>query len=215
MRASINAMGTFVLGVRVLLAAVFAVAGVAKLRDEFGTRDALYQFDVPPKSIGFLWIALPVTELVTAVALLFPPTARLGAVLALLLLAAFVFVIARALSRGKTPDCHCFGQLHSSPAGPTTLVRNGVLAALAVVVLVEGPGPSISSWVGDRSAEELVAVGAGILAVLSTGSAIGLWADKPAAADASQGRRRGAGRASGWTAGRVGRPFILCAGPGR
>jgi hypothetical protein len=35
------------------------------------------------------------------------------------------------VTAGHGPDCRCFGQLHSVPAGSKTLVRNGVLAALA------------------------------------------------------------------------------------
>ena len=168
-------MGTFVLGVRVLLAVVFATAGVGKLLDDFGTRKALYDFHVPGRAIGFLSIALPLAELAAAVALLFPASARLGAALAVLLLGAFMFGIARALARGETPDCHCFGQIHSAPAGRSTLIRNGVLAALALLVIWEGPGPSIHSWIGDRSAEELVAVGAGIAAVVLGAFAASLW----------------------------------------
>ena len=168
-------MGTFVLGVRVLLAVVFATAGVGKLLDKFGTRKALYDFHVPGGAIRFLAVALPLAELAAAVALLFPASARFGAALALVLLSAFMFGIGRALARGETPDCHCFGQIHSAPAGPSTLVRNGLLAALAVVVIWRGPGPSIQGWISDRSAEELVAVGAGIAAVGLGAFAASLW----------------------------------------
>ena len=52
-----------------------------------------------------------------------------------MLLAVFSIAIAVSLARGRAPDCHCFGQLHSEPASWKTLVRNGVLAAVAVVAL--------------------------------------------------------------------------------
>ena len=158
-------MSTAVLAIRVLLAAVFAVAGVGKLRDLKGSRQAMRDFGVPAGMAGAAGLLLPIAELIAAVALLFPPSARWGAVLALLLLLAFIAGIAAALRRGEAPDCHCFGQIHSEPAGPSTLVRNAVLAALAVFVIAEGPGPSISEWVGDRTAAELVAVATGILAL--------------------------------------------------
>ena len=66
-------------------------------------------------------LLLPAAELATAAALLFAATARWGALAALLLLAAFIFGLTRALRRGETPDCHCFGQVHSEPASWVTV----------------------------------------------------------------------------------------------
>ena len=83
--------------------------------------------------------------------------------------------ITNALLRGEAPDCHCFGQLQSEPAGRGTLARNVVLAAMAAFVTVEGPGPSVTAWVGDRSAAELVAVAAGIAAVVLGALLLRLW----------------------------------------
>jgi hypothetical protein len=57
---------------------------------------------------------------------------RFGA-LSLLLL--FVVGIGANLARGRKPDRHSFGQLHSAPVGWSTLARNGALAALASLVL--------------------------------------------------------------------------------
>jgi peroxiredoxin/uncharacterized membrane protein YphA (DoxX/SURF4 family) len=148
-----------------LLAAVFAVAGIAKLRDLEGSRAAMRDFGVPAKLAGPAGVLLPVAELVVAIGLVPTATARWAAIGALLLLLAFIWGIASALRRGVSPDCHCFGQLHSSPAGPATLVRNGVLAALALFVVVEAPGAALDDWVAARTAAELVAVGAGIAAV--------------------------------------------------
>src|SRR5262249_22333939 len=67
-------------------------------------------------------------------------------VAALALLLIFVAGIGCNLAQGRTPDCHCFGQLHSAPAGWSTLVRNLVLAGLAGVVVGFGKnttGPSV------------------------------------------------------------------------
>lgn len=168
-------MGTFVLGARVLLFAVFATAGIGKLLDRHGTRVALLDFDVPKRAAKIGAVALPLAELATAVLVLPVPTARWGALAALVLLLAFIAGISRAIATGKTVDCHCFGQIHSSQAGPGTLVRNALLAALAAVVVVEGPGPSIDGWIADRSGEELAAVGAGIAAAVFAVIAMELW----------------------------------------
>jgi uncharacterized membrane protein YphA (DoxX/SURF4 family)/thiol-disulfide isomerase/thioredoxin len=114
-----------------LAAAVFATAGVAKLRDLSGSREAMQGFGVPASLVAPLGVTVPLAELAVAVALIVGPTRTWGALGALALLAGFSLAIAWNLARGRTPDCHCFGQLHSSPAGPGTLARNAALIALA------------------------------------------------------------------------------------
>jgi peroxiredoxin/uncharacterized membrane protein YphA (DoxX/SURF4 family) len=158
-------MDSLVVGAQILLAAVFAVAGIAKLRDLAGSRQAVAEFGVPARLAPSIGTALPIAELVAAVLLIIHPTARWGALVALLLLVSFVIGIATAMSRGRAPDCNCFGQLHSAPAGRSTLARNVVLAALASVVVVHGPGPAINTWIAARSAAELVAIIAVIAAL--------------------------------------------------
>ena len=155
------------LALRLLLAAVFATAGVAKLLDRDGSRQALEDFGMPARLAPAGGIALPLAELAIAVALLIAPTAQWGAIGAIVLLLLFVAGIGAALARGEAPDCHCFGQVHSEPAGKGTLVRNGVLAALAAVVAVAGPGPSITGWISDRSAPELVIAAAAVAGALA------------------------------------------------
>jgi peroxiredoxin len=120
---------------------------------------------------------LPIAELVVALALLFPPTATAGAIGAVVLLLAFVAGITRALIEGTQPDCHCFGPLHSAPAGPRTLARNGVLAALALVIALAGPGPAFDTWIRDRSGAQLVAIVFGLIAVTALAAGARFWLD--------------------------------------
>src|SRR4051794_9152021 len=134
-------------------------------------------FGVPGRFARAAGLLLPLAELVAAVALIFKPTAQWGAALALVLLLGFIAGIANALRKGMAPDCHCFGQIHSAPAGPETLIRNGILAAAALFAVIQGPGPAIDSWFSDRSTAELVAVvlgiGGGLLALFS----LQLWTE--------------------------------------
>src|SRR4029077_10334873 len=130
---------------RLLLCAVFLVAGVAKLADLAGSRQAMRDFAVPAKLADLFGLLLPLAERGTAVALFVPLTSWWGAVGALALLLIFVAGIGYNLAQGRTPDCHCFGQLHSAPAGWSTLIRNLVLAGVAGLVVafgrnVSGPG---------------------------------------------------------------------------
>lgn len=167
-------MDTFAVLAEVLLAVVFAVAGVAKLMDLKGSQKAVAEFGVPEAAAPAIGLLVPIAELVTAVLLLVPSTGRLGAALALGLLLAFSAGIANAMYRGKAPDCNCFGQIHSAPAGGRTLARNGGLAAVAFVLLING-GQGIDSWVSDRSAAELVAVLAVIIAIALAVTSWWLW----------------------------------------
>ena len=141
---------------RLLLAGVFAAAGIAKLLDLAGSEAAMRGFGVPDRLAKPAGIALPVAELFFAILLLPVATAAWGGLGALLLLLAFVGGISYSLSRGRRPDCHCFGQLHSEPVGMPTLIRNGALAVVALFVAWRGfavdPGPSLIAWIGDLSA---------------------------------------------------------------
>ena len=148
-----------------ILFAVFLVAGFAKLADRAGAREALLAFGVPPRVVAPLAIALPVAEMVVAVALLVPASVPAGAVAALGLLLCFCAAISLAMLRGERPQCHCFGQLHSAPAGAGALVRNTLLAGLAAAVLVVGsndPGPSGVAWLGTLTGGELLVLAGGV-----------------------------------------------------
>jgi len=171
-------MDSVALGAQLLLAIVFATAGIGKLRDRPGSRTALTEFGVPERLAPAGAVLLPLAELCVAVALLVHQSARWGAIAALLLLLAFIGGIARALARGEAPDCHCFGQIHSAPAGRETLARNGLLAVLAGIVAVHGAGPAYDDWVNARDGTELAAIGLGVLATVLAAIAVRLWLDR-------------------------------------
>lgn len=135
-----------ILAVRLLLALMFVAAGAAKLADRPGSARAAEAFGAPAQISPALAIALPVLELVLGLGLLSTSTVQPSAIGACALLLVFTAAIGIALARGKAPDCHCFGQLHSAPAGPATLIRNGVLAVIAgglAWISAAHPGPKI------------------------------------------------------------------------
>jgi peroxiredoxin len=135
---------------RIALTAVFGAAGVTKLIDQRGTQEAVKNFGSPESLAPFLSIALPIAELSIAAGLLFANTTRFSALAALLMLALFAVAIGVNLARGRTHDCHCFGQLHSRPLGWSTLVRN----------IIFGLGAAFVWW-------QSGATGAGILSTLA------------------------------------------------
>jgi thiol-disulfide isomerase/thioredoxin len=168
-------MDTLTLIAALILIAVFSVAGITKLTDRPGTRKAVREFGGPVFLAGLLALLLPLAELTVAVALLFPATRGPGAAGALGLLALFSGAIAVSLARGKRPDCHCFGQLHSAPASWKTLARNGFLGSIAAGLLVatrSASGPSLLGWLAARSATE-IAVIAGVVVTVALVVALG------------------------------------------
>lgn len=154
---------------RIVLSAVFGVAGVTKLIDLRGTREAVRNFGAPESLAPALSIALPIVELAIAAGLLFVNTTRASALGALLVLALFIVAIGVNLARGRTHECHCFGQLYSRPLGWPTLVRNLVFALGAGFVFWQAgneTSPSIVSTLARlNTAEWLWLIGAFVAVV--------------------------------------------------
>jgi uncharacterized membrane protein YphA (DoxX/SURF4 family)/thiol-disulfide isomerase/thioredoxin len=168
-------MGILPLVFRCVLAAVFVVAGVGKLLDLPGSRRAMEEFGLPASQARLAGVLLPCAELAVAGALLVNASARYGGVAALLLLALFVGGVWRAISQGRAPDCHCFGQVHSEPAGPSTIVRNLILAGIAAVVVATGAGIRFPAGVSDLDGTQIALAAAAILAILLALATAQLW----------------------------------------
>jgi peroxiredoxin/uncharacterized membrane protein YphA (DoxX/SURF4 family) len=159
-------MDVILLLVRLVLAGIFGLAAVTKLADLPGSRTAMRNFGVPERYAGPAGIALPLVELGVAILLLPQATAWWAALVGLGLMLAFIAGISYNLAQGRTPDCHCFGQVYSEPVGKPTLVRNAIFASLAGLLVVRGPdrqGASLVGWLGDLSAAESMLLGAGLV----------------------------------------------------
>jgi peroxiredoxin len=150
---------------RLLLAAVFLLAGATKFVDPLGLRKALRNFGLPDALARPAVVVLPSLELAVAVALIPASVARYGAWGALVLLTVFLLAVGVAMARGRKPDCHCFGQLHSSPVGWPTLVRNVMLVACAGGLVWSGrryPQADLWNWLASLNGAGLkfTAIGA-------------------------------------------------------
>jgi uncharacterized membrane protein YphA (DoxX/SURF4 family)/peroxiredoxin len=160
--------GVLVAG-RACLAVVFAVAGLAKLRDRAGLRRTLRDFGLGARLARQLALVLPAVELAVCGALIPGQSARFGALGALLLLGCFAGAVLFALARGLEPECQCFGALHSRPVDWPTFARNLLLAGVAGFVLVAGwgdAGGGMFGWIGQLSPAGRLAFG------LSAGGAL-------------------------------------------
>ena len=113
---------------RVVVGLVLVAAGALKLANRDWTAQAV-GFGTPR------WLApvVPWVEIVLG-ALLVPGVGMpVTAFLAAVLLAVFTVLVAIRVAQGSTAPCACFGSLSADPVGPSTVVRNVVLLALAVV----------------------------------------------------------------------------------
>jgi hypothetical protein len=125
------------LSAAVALAAVFAVAAVAKLRDLPIFAAVVQNFRILPEFLDrpFAYV-LPAGELAIAVGLLIEASRGWAAAGALGLLAAFTMAIAVNLARGRREiDCGCFGTSHRQTLSGWLIGRNSALALLAVLCL--------------------------------------------------------------------------------
>ncbi|GHO65128.1 hypothetical protein KSC_040200 [Ktedonobacter sp. SOSP1-52] len=166
-------MAVTLLLLRLLLSLVFLIAGLAKLADLPGSQKALHNFGVPEALAGLMGIVLPIVEIGVAVALIPRTWSWYGAIGAFALLLIFCVGIGYNLALGRRPDCHCFGQLHSAPVGPSTLVRNILLALGAAFVVWFGRGStglSATSWFTTMPlAQQVALVAAALAAALMAG----------------------------------------------
>jgi hypothetical protein len=138
-----------------LLALTFAWAGAAKLGRQEETAAGFA--DLGLGHAAALARAVPLVELALAVALLAVPAGGGGA--ALVLLAGFSAVLARALRRGVEVRCACFGRAGGPPLSAAELIRNGLLAALAALAVAAGLEPRVPALV-PAAAVVIVAVAA-------------------------------------------------------
>jgi hypothetical protein len=148
-------------GAATLAAAALAVtllwASMAKLAHPQSTRETFAALHLPTP----LAVVVPVTELMVAAALVVRPAT--GGIAALVLLAAFTLVTIRAVRAQLS--CGCFG---TAAAGPTTgvdVLRNGMLAALAVLA-TGAPRPASPNIVSVAVVLGACAAGAGVLTLL-------------------------------------------------
>lgn len=125
------------LAARVVLAGVLAISAISKLRSRHAVQQQMGAL-VGERLAPLIGPLLPAAELLVAVGLVgwWSPV---PAVVALVLLAAFTVVLVRAQARHV--PCLCFGAARLDAAvGPSSVVRNGVLAALAVFAIGDPAG---------------------------------------------------------------------------
>jgi uncharacterized membrane protein YphA (DoxX/SURF4 family) len=123
------------------LAAMFLFAVVAKLYMRNDPAESF--FSNMPMLVGARWampvaIAVIAAEMAAVVLLLWPRTARLGGVLAAVMLvgfASYALYYRYGLGNAEGLECGCFGGIIGSQLGVTTALRNLALLIPAALVI--------------------------------------------------------------------------------
>lgn len=122
--------------VRAFLGCVLLLSGIGKLLDLRGTRQAVGDYDFPLLQWrGLVARLLPLLELTLGAALILQLMPLLASFTAVLTFSIFLIGVGKAVSRGKTMECHCFGVLTREDIGRPTLVRLTGLLLMALFVV--------------------------------------------------------------------------------
>jgi hypothetical protein len=149
------------LAARVVLAIVLASSALAKLRSRAAVREQVATL-VTERAAPLLAPLLPAAELLVAIGLV-AWWSPVPGVVSVVLLALFTIVLVRASAR-RMP-CLCFGASKlDPPVGPAGVIRNGILAALAVLAI---GSPADASALGTIAA----VAGFGVIAALAVRAA--------------------------------------------
>jgi len=134
-------LGAVVLVVRVVLGAIFVVAGASKVGHaaEFAQQIAAFRL-LPQPVIAPMALVLPFLEIMLGGYLVIGLFTRAAAWVAALLLLMFDGAIASAVVRGMTLNCGCFGTHDTTVTTWTEVARDAVFVLLAVFVALRPPG---------------------------------------------------------------------------
>jgi uncharacterized membrane protein YphA (DoxX/SURF4 family) len=130
-----------VLLLRVVLGAIFVIAGASKVghADMFAAQIAGFRL-LPQIVIAPLALGLPFLELLLGGYLILGLFTRSAAWVAAVLLAVFDAAIASAVMRGMSVSCGCFGPNDATVTTWTEVARDAVFVVLAVIVALRAPG---------------------------------------------------------------------------
>lgn len=149
---SVEPLGRFLLG------GVLLIAGAAKARDLPAFASAVDAFGlVPERWTKGIAVAVPVSELLLGGLLMLGFLSGLAATAAAVLLIGFTVGIAISLVRGTDAPCGCFGADAAQPLDRSSVLRNLLLLAASVPVLLGAGTVRVASDWADYLAAALVA----------------------------------------------------------
>lgn len=136
-----RALPVAVLILRILIGAVFVVAGFSKAghAELFAAQIAGFRL-LPQVVIAPMALVLPYLEMLLGGYLIVGLFTRASAWIAVALLAVFDLAIASAVVRGLTISCGCFGPNDTTVTSWAEVARDAVLVVFAAIVALRAPG---------------------------------------------------------------------------
>jgi uncharacterized membrane protein YphA (DoxX/SURF4 family) len=123
--------------VRLAAAAIWLVAGIAKLLDLEQFRRQVEAYDVLPGGLAAPFAyALPFVEAALGLYLAAGLLVRAAAAVSTALLVVFVAALLQAWARGLSLDCGCFGAVARETVGPLAVLRDAALGLPGLVLLL-------------------------------------------------------------------------------
>lgn len=120
---------------RLIVGGLLLLAGVTKLVDRDGFRDAVAEYKILPAALERPFaLAVPLLETALGILLLLGLGTPFAAALATPLFLSFGLAIGLNLARGRDFNCHCFGAVQSEQIGWPALVRSLALTLAALTV---------------------------------------------------------------------------------
>ncbi|MCP9487899.1 MAG: DoxX family membrane protein [Gaiellaceae bacterium MAG52_C11] len=160
---------------RFLLAVVFVLAGLAKLRRSDDFARAITGYELLPQSLVPAVAAwLPRLEVAVGGLLLVGLLTVPAAVVLAAALVAFAASVGIALARGREIDCGCFGTVAPTRITWWTLGRNIVLLAAAILVISSPPTALAFESVMSGASSSPASAEAGAVLVATTVTLAGL-----------------------------------------
>jgi uncharacterized membrane protein YphA (DoxX/SURF4 family) len=134
-------MNWVILALRIVIGAIFIVAGVSKLghADVFAAQIAGFRL-LPEIVIAPMATVLPFLEILLGGYLILGLFTRTAAWVAVAFFAAFDGAIASAVVRGMSVSCGCFGPNDKTVTTWAEVARDFVFVVLAIIVAMRPPG---------------------------------------------------------------------------
>ncbi len=139
------------LAARLFLGAVFLMSAVPKLAAPRQFANDVQQYGILPRPLASAFgYALPYAELTAAALLLMGFYTDWAAIGVAVMLVVFMIAVGMAMIRKLNLTCSCFGLLYRERVGWSTQIRDAILLALALFILVaENGGPTIADMLSE------------------------------------------------------------------
>lgn len=143
-------MDVIVFACQLFVGAVLFMSGLIKLLGPKEFRNTVNKYAIVPIPLEWPAVtAVVAAELIAAVALVSGEFAVVGAIIAGALFAVFIAAVGLNIRRGAELDCGCFGLLWHEKTGWSTILRDALLLALALVIALSGDGIAVQDAAAD------------------------------------------------------------------